>query len=77
MRLFEISGDNEEYVYNKLRTIYLIIQTYSSTQTISPEFEKLFNDNISLLQEDIINLNYWVLTSERISKLYSEIKRIT
>jgi hypothetical protein len=76
MRLFEISGDNEEYVYNKLRIIYLIILTYSSTQTISPEFEKLFNDNISLLQEDIINLNYWVLTSERISKLYSEIKRI-
>lgn len=72
MRLFEVIGDTESEVYNKLRHIYFII---NSTPGILP-LEKLRTQSLNELIEDKQNLDYWILTSDRISKLYSEIKKI-
>lgn len=76
MRLIEISGDDENTVYNDLRSIYLIIKTYYETPSRTVEFENLYKLYLEKLYKDPINLDYWVLTSERISILYSEIKSI-
>lgn len=76
MRLFEILGDDENIVYNDLRTIYLIVKTYSDTSLQSTEFENLYKLYLEKLYKDELNLNYWILTSDRISKLYGEIKRM-
>lgn len=76
MRLFEITGDTEDIIYEKLRHIYFIIDVYSTTPDKSSDFETLYNNSLTELKEDLINLDYWILTSDRISKLYSEIKKI-
>ena len=76
MRLDEIIGDDEDFIYNKLRMIYFIVNMYSDTPKRTDEFDKLYKDSITELYEDILNLDYWVLASERISKLYTEIKKI-
>jgi hypothetical protein len=76
MKLYEIIGDDENIVYNDLKTIYLIIKTYVETPVRSEDFEYLYKSNLEKLHEDRLNLNYWVLTSDRISKLYSEIKNL-
>ncbi len=76
MRLFEITGDDENTVYNDLKTIYFIINTYTDTTARTPEFENLYNLYLQKLHEDTLNLNYWILTSSRISVLYNEIKQL-
>ena len=72
MRLFEIIGDIESEVYNKLRHIYFILNSTSGIFSL----EKLRTHSLNELLEDKQNLDYWILTSDRVSKLYSEIKKI-
>jgi hypothetical protein len=72
MRLCEIIGDSEPEVYNKLRHIYFIL---NSTKGILP-LEKLRTQSLNDLHEDKENLNYWILTSDRINKLYNEIRQL-
>lgn len=76
MRLLEIVGDDESMVYNDLKTMYLVFKTYLDTPNHSAEFENLYKLYLGKLYEDTMNLNYWVITSDRISKLYSEIKKL-
>ena len=72
MRLCEIIGDSEPEVYKKLRHIYFIL---NSTKGILP-LEKLRTQSLNDLHEDKENLNYWILTSDRINKLYNEIRQL-
>jgi hypothetical protein len=76
MRLLEITGNTEDEVYSKLRTTYTIFSTYLATSNRTVDFEELYNDYLEKLYEDKLNLEYWLLASDRISKLYSEIKKI-
>lgn len=76
MRLFEITGDNENIVYNKLRDIYLIMNEYSKIPRKSTELEILHREFVGKLNEDPINLNYWIISSNRIAQIYSEIKKV-
>lgn len=76
MKLCEIIGDNEADVYNELKTMYLVVKTYNDTPNRTTDFEILHRLHIEKLYKDTINLNYWILTSDRINKLYNEIKQL-
>lgn len=75
MKLFEITGETEPDVYNKLRHIYFILNSTSDIVSNSP-VEMLRHRSIAELTEDKENLNYWVLSSDRITKIYNEIKQL-
>jgi hypothetical protein len=76
MKLFEITGDTEPEVYNKLRHIYFILNSMSGI-SLNDSMQALNNRSINELNADPQNLNYWILVSDRINKLYNEIKQLT
>jgi len=76
MRLYEITGDIEDEVYDKLKFIYFILSAYSTIDNVTDEVNELLKTHLGKLNEDPSNLIYWVLSSERISNIYSEIKKL-
>ena len=65
MRLFEISGDDENTVYNDLRSIYLIIKTWERNDD---EFVTLYYKEIPLYNyERDEELNYQISNIEWIA----------
>lgn len=76
MRLCEITGSSEAEVYEKLRVIRLTLKSASTVSNISPELKNLIEQLVNTLNEDEVNLISYILSSERISALYSEIKSL-
>ena len=74
MRLSEITGDNEQLVFEKLKIIDLILKSASTTNKITPELASLRQKVIDDLFEDKDNLLIWCLKSERISVIFNNIK---
>jgi hypothetical protein len=76
MRLFEISGNTEEEVFPSLRKIYFILNSCSSIDVLSPALISMRNIEIFKLNGDKQNLDFWIISSDRINKIYNEIKKL-
>jgi hypothetical protein len=75
MRLYEIIGNSEEEIFTKLRSIYFILHACSTVSPCPPSLSSLRNIEIARLNEDSENLLVWTLKSDRIHKIYNEIKQ--
>jgi hypothetical protein len=73
MRIDEISGDTIEIVYRNLKDIHTVLLAGSTTRTLTPEFLQLINLSKERVYYDRENLEIWILKSELISAIYTEI----
>lgn len=75
MRIFEVTGDSEDIVFDKLKKILVIYKTYYNFDNPSSNMKDIFYRARQQLTEDSLNLLFWVQKSQRISNIYFEISK--